>query len=155
MFTEARSVPDSFHRQRAVVMGRWPSKVLLVDDDIFMLGVLDDMLREFGATSVTKTMGGMAALAALDAMCPPPDLVLCDLNMPGGGGLQFMQALSTRGFKGAVVPMSGMRTRAPHSVVQMEGSHRLKVAGTLRKPVSASALEAVLGSMRMDAGAMP
>ncbi len=147
MFTAAQSLSHSSPGVRHVAGSRRPSSVLLVDDDIFMLGVLDDMLRDFGVTGITKAMGGMAALAALDAMSVPPELVMCDLNMPGGDGFEFLQALGARGFKGAVVLMSGMNIRTMHSATLMARFHRLKIAGSLSKPISASALAAVIGNM--------
>lgn len=147
MYTEARPLENAVPRLNLVPRGRRPSSVLLVDDDLFMLGVLDDMLRDFGVLGVTKAMGGMAGLAALDAMAVPPELVMCDLNMPGGDGFQFMEQLGARSFKGAVVLMSGMNVRTMHSATLMARFHRLKVAGSLGKPISASALAAVLGNL--------
>lgn len=147
MYTEARSLEVSAQRLNLVARGRRPSGVLLVDDDLFMLGVLDDVLRDFGAVGVTKALGGMAALAALDAMPVPPELVMCDLNMRGGDGFQFMEQLGARAFKGAVVLMSGMNLRTMHSATPIARFHRLRVAGSLGKPISASALGAVLGNL--------
>ena len=147
MYTETRPPETVAPRPSLVPRGRRPSSVLVVDDDLFMLGVLDDMLREFGVRGVTKAMGGMAALAALDTMAVPPELVMCDLNMPGGDGFQFMEQLGARSFRGAVVLMSGMNLRTMHSAALMARFHRLKVAGSLGKPISASALAAVLGNL--------
>jgi len=147
MYIQARPLENAVPRQNLVPKGRKPSSVLLVDDDMFMLGVLDDMLRDFGVTGVTKAMGGMAALAALDAMAVPPELVMCDLNMPGGDGFHFMEELGARSFRGAVVLMSGMNLRTMHSATLMARFHRLKVAGSLGKPISASALGAALGNL--------
>jgi DNA-binding NarL/FixJ family response regulator len=89
----------------------------------------------------------MAALAALDAMASPPELVFCDLNMPGGDGFQFMEALGARRFEGAVVLMSGMGVGTMHLATLTARVHRLRVAGSLSKPVSAASLDAVLGNL--------
>ena len=77
----------------------------------------------------------------------PPELVMCDLNMPPGDGFQFMETLGARGFKGAVVLMSGMNLRTMHSATLMARFQRLKVVGSLGKPLSASALGAVLANL--------
>lgn len=145
MYTEARSLETG--PPKSTGRGKRPSGVLLVDDDFFMLGVLGDMLRDLGVQGITKAMGGMAALAALDATPVHPELIMCDLNMPGGDGFQFMEELGARHFKGAVVLMSGMDLRTMHSATLMARFHRLKIAGSLGKPISASALGAVLANL--------
>jgi CheY-like chemotaxis protein len=89
----------------------------------------------------------MAALAALDAMPIHPEVVMSDPNMPGGDGFQFMEQLGARNFKGAVVPMSGMDVRTMHSATLMARYHRLKIAGSPGKPISASAPGAVLANL--------
>jgi CheY-like chemotaxis protein len=147
MYTEPQLLQDTDKAPRSAGRGKRPSCVLLVDDDLFMLGVLEDQLRDLGVRGITKAMGGVSALAALDAMACPPELVMCDLNMPDGDGFQFMEQLGVRGFRGAIVLMSGMNMRTMHSATLMARFHRLKIAGSLGKPVSASALAAVLANL--------
>jgi len=147
MYTQARSPQDADPHRQPLPAHRRPAGVMLVDDDLFMLSVLQDMLQDLGVRGITKAMGGMAALKALDAMAVPPELIMCDLNMPGGDGFQFMEELGARGFKGAIVLMSGMNLRTMHSATLMARFHRLRIAGSLGKPLSASALGAVLANL--------
>jgi len=123
------------------------ARVLLVDDDLYILSILADMLRDFGVGVVTKASGGSAALKALDDMRVPPDLVICDLNMPCGDGFQFMEELGARSFSGGVVLMSGMNLRTMNSAALMARFHRLRMVGSLGKPISTSALAAVLANL--------
>lgn len=115
-------------------------RALLVDDDKFMLTVLGDMLRELGFAQVTSAGDGVAGIQALDRLALPPELVVCDLNMPGNDGFQFMEQLGTRGFAGGIVLVSGMDARTLNSASLMARFHRLNFLGTLAKPVDPAAL---------------
>jgi len=147
MYTEARPVHDSVGHLNQLYRGRRPSSVLLVESDLFQLSVLEDMLGDFGVHGITKAMGSLAGLIALDAMATPPDLVMCDLDMPGVEGQQFMESLGARGYKGAVVLMSGADLNAMHAATLTARYHHVKIAGALGKPISASALAAVLRNL--------
>ena len=147
MYTEGKPHHDASSHSPPVTRGRRPDGVLLVDDDPFILGMLEEMLRDYGVANITKALGGTAALDALDKMAKPPEMVMCDLNMPGGDGFQFMEGLGARGFGGSVVLMTGMDLRTMHSATLMARFHRLRIVGSLCKPVSASALGAVLGNL--------
>ena len=125
-----------------------PRRALLVDDDAFMLVVLGDLLREQGVTQVVTAADGNAGIAAYDRSVPPPDLVVCDLNMPGQDGFQFMEQLGQRGYAGAILLVSGMPARTLNSAALMARFHRLNILATLVKPVDAAALRAALHGPR-------
>jgi CheY-like chemotaxis protein len=134
----------------AVTKGLQPGRahrVLLVDDDSFMVTVLTDLLRDLGVQSVTTAASGTEAATAFDRMLPPPDVILCDLKMPGGDGFQFMEMLASRKFAGGLVLVSGMEARVMNSASLMARFHRLNVLAALNKPVSAPALGAVLAQL--------
>jgi len=122
-------------------------RALLVDDDKFMLEVLGDMLRDRGVGSVSTALNGVAGLEAYERMNPPPDLVVCDLNMPANDGFQFMEKLGALGFAGGVLLVSGMDDRVRNSAALMGKFHRLKLLGTLAKPVDEAALSAALANL--------
>ena len=124
-----------------------PQRALLVDDDKFMLTVLTDMLEDLGVQSVATAGSGTEAALAFDRMQPPPDLILCDLKMPGGDGFQFMEMLASRKFAGGVVLVSGMEARVLNSASLMARFHHLNMLATLNKPVSAPALGAALAQL--------
>ena len=125
----------------------WAQRALLVDDDKFMLTVLTDLLHDLGVHSVTTAASGIEAATAFDRMLPPPDLILCDLKMPGGDGFQFMEMLASRKFAGGVVLVSGMDARVINSASLMARFHHLNVLATLSKPVSAPGLSAALAKL--------
>jgi CheY-like chemotaxis protein len=116
-------------------------RALLVDDDPFMRTVLGDMLHDLGAAGVTMAEDGASASAAYDGLVPPPELVVCDLNMPGSDGFQFMETLADKGYPGGIVLVSGMDARTMNSASLMARFHHLNILATLAKPVD----EALLG----------
>jgi CheY-like chemotaxis protein len=124
-----------------------PRRALLVDDDKFMLVVLGDLLREMGVTGIVTAANGAAGIEAYDRSQPPPELVVCDLNMPGNDGFQFMEQLGARSFAGGIVLVSGMEPRTLKSAALMARFHRLNILATLAKPVDGPALRAALAGL--------
>ena len=121
-----------------------PNRALLVDDDKMMLVAIGDLLRDGGIAEVITATSGNAGITAFDRMRPPPDLVVCDLNMPGGDGFQFMEQLGARAFTGGVVVVSGLESRILGSAALMAKFHNLHVLDVLSKPVDASELRSAL-----------
>lgn len=66
--------------------------ILVLDDEPFMLEVLLHMLGRLGFDRVATADNGASALAAL-ASAQPPNLILCDLNMPEMDGYQLVRAI--------------------------------------------------------------
>jgi CheY-like chemotaxis protein len=67
-------------------------KLLLVDDNPMVLGMLQQALTPF-AHIVAATDSADALLQAVD---DPPDLVVCDYRMPGMDGRQLVEKLKSR-----------------------------------------------------------
>jgi CheY-like chemotaxis protein len=109
--------------------------------------VRGDMLRDLGVTDIRAAANGNDGAAALDRMAVPPDLVVCDLNMPGEDGFQFMERLGKRGFTGGVILVSGLDARILNSASLMARFHRLTFLATLTKPVEATALRAAIARL--------
>ncbi len=122
-------------------------RALLIDDDKLMLEVLGDKLRDLGIVNISTAVNGAAGITVFDRLTPPPDLVFCDLHMPGSDGFQFMEQLSARNFTGGVVLVSGMDSRTMNSASLMGKFHRLNVLATLNKPVNDAALSAAIGKL--------
>jgi EAL domain-containing protein (putative c-di-GMP-specific phosphodiesterase class I) len=110
--------------------------------------VLVHMLSELGIEDVATTHSGSGALAHLAAADPAPDLILLDLNMPAMDGIEFVRKLVEQGYRGAVVLVSGESERVLQMTEKLVQAHQLPVLGHLRKPVSRTALAAILESWR-------
>jgi EAL domain-containing protein (putative c-di-GMP-specific phosphodiesterase class I) len=115
-------------------------RVLLVDDDEFVLDFVEDMLHGLGVKSVSRSLDGNAALAAVDGAIRPLQLLICDLNMPGMDGIEFLRHLADRGFEGGVILSSGSDKRVIKTVESLVQAHKLQFLGTLQKPVEEAAL---------------
>ncbi len=123
-------------------------RVLLVDDDEFMLDFACDLLKEMGVRAISTANDGRSALSAFDLASPKPDVILCDLQMPGKDGFQLMEALAERKYKGGVIVLSGQQDRVLHSAELMGQFHQLQVLGTLAKPADRATLQKAIGKLQ-------
>ena len=100
--------------------------ILVVDDDLPILTLMRNVLREFGFEARTASTGA----AALDAVRERvPDLVLLDKNMPGMTGTDIIHALRSESGLGQVpvLILSG-------EPIERDEIARLGAAGAVMKP---------------------
>jgi EAL domain-containing protein (putative c-di-GMP-specific phosphodiesterase class I)/AmiR/NasT family two-component response regulator len=111
-------------------------KVLILDDDTFMLKLLTLMLTKQGYTSVSSCDNGLDALKKIDDAAKCPDLILLDLNMPNMDGIEFVRYLVDRQYKGSLVLVSGEDERMLKVAEKLIHAHKIPMLGYLHKPVS-------------------
>jgi CheY-like chemotaxis protein len=114
--------------------------VLLVDDDSFTVEFVTTLLRDLGIYTVTTAANGKQGMDAFDRARAKPNLVLCDLHMPGSNGFHLMEELALRHYTGGVILISGEEERTLYSAAQMGQMHHLNILGALPKPVTGEAL---------------
>ena len=68
---------------------------LIVDDDGVFLKVLEALLKSLGVGKVTCARNGSEALTTLSASQRTVDVILADLKMVAGNGLQDLKAVRT------------------------------------------------------------
>ncbi len=68
-------------------------RFLVVDDEPFMLSLVERMLKQCRAGEIVRATNAPAAFALLRDAAPPIDCVVADCNMPGVNGLQLLQAI--------------------------------------------------------------
>jgi EAL domain-containing protein (putative c-di-GMP-specific phosphodiesterase class I)/CheY-like chemotaxis protein len=119
-------------------------RILMLDDEPFMLKLLDRMLRNLDYQNVMPCESGRAALLIVDDPAQRPDLILLDINMPAMDGAEFVRHLVEHDFRGAIILVSGEDERVLQSVEKLVRAHQITVLGRLSKPVSPQQLAAAL-----------
>jgi PAS domain S-box-containing protein len=119
-------------------------RVMVVDDDPFILNYLNRILISRGVKSVRHAGEGNAALRELKAQAGQIDVVVCDLNMPGMDGVEFLRHLAESRFSGAVIIISGTADLLP-TIYELAQAHGLRILGTLAKPFTPQRFFDILG----------
>lgn len=119
-------------------------QVLLLDDSEVMQLLVGEMLSALGVREVRTAADGERGLALFDACSPKPDVLICDLRMPGMDGIEFIRHVADRNYEGGLILMSGADGAVRKSVECLVRAHGLKLLGVLEKPVEEEALAAAL-----------
>ncbi|MBA3696029.1 MAG: EAL domain-containing response regulator [Methylotenera sp.] len=124
-------------------------RVLLIDDDIFMLNLLEEMLKSLGFTDITTASEGRGALAIIDnTHLRPMQLLICDLKMPGMDGIEFFRHLAARRFCGWMIVSSGSDPRILKTVGNLLQAHHLRFLDIMQKPIRTSDLLSALTKLK-------
>lgn len=119
-------------------------RFLIVDDEPFMLGVLERMLRGFKAGTILKAQDGAVALRLVKDNLSQVDCIISDFNMKPINGLQLLHAVRT-----------GVNPRIPRDQVfimltghgeteVVKSAIMLEVNGYLVKPVASDKMAQTL-----------
>ncbi len=114
-------------------------KVLIVEDQADMRAMLRNMMTELGITQIFEAPDGRQGLSFVDAAFDFVDIIVCDWNMPGMTGVEFLRQIRTvdPGFPFLMVTGRGDMD----SVVEAKSSG---VTAYIIKPFSPKQLEAKL-----------
>ncbi|MDD2915120.1 MAG: EAL domain-containing response regulator [Gallionella sp.] len=119
-------------------------KILVLDDEPFALKLTSRMLANLGYNSVTLCDNGRAALEQVDSAEHRPDMILLDLNMPEMDGIEFVRHLVERRYTGSIILLSGEDEHMLQAAENLVHTHKIKVPGSLQKPVTPEKLAALL-----------
>ena len=73
--------------------------ILLVDDDEYLCELMAAMLNELAVDSVKVATSGKHGLDIYTAAELKPNLLLCDLCMPGMDGFQFLSKMAAKSYR--------------------------------------------------------
>ncbi len=122
--------------------------ILVVDDHDFQRQQIIRLLEGLGVGPVLEAASGRAGLSALAARSEPIDIVLCDLDMPGMDGVEFIGHLAERRLARAVAVVSAMEDSILNTAEAMVKAYGLQVLGTIAKPIRRDALRRCLDAYR-------
>jgi CheY-like chemotaxis protein len=105
------------------------------------------ILANLGAGALLEAADGEGALALLDAG-RHPDVIVCDLDMPGMDGLEFFRHLATRDLDAGLVIASGLDEPLIREAEATAFALGLSVLGVVRKPLTARRLLEVVSLQR-------
>ena len=113
-----------------------PRNILLVEDDPIVRSVSRDLLRTQGH----HIREAPTAEAAIEIVSNEPvELILCDLNLPGMSGVEFIQLLRTNGFTTPAILLTA------NALMEQQRVNDSKIFdAVLIKPLSLSRLNTVL-----------
>lgn len=124
-------------------------RVLVLDDDKFMLEFVSHLFRELGVDEVLVAEDGAAGLFALSAQIEVVDLLICDIEMPGMDGIEFLRHIADQKYSGKVVLFSGVDADLLKAIERLAIVRGLNVIGTLAKPVTMGSLTAILEKLSL------
>jgi EAL domain-containing protein (putative c-di-GMP-specific phosphodiesterase class I)/DNA-binding NarL/FixJ family response regulator len=128
-----------------------PLRIVVVDDEPFMLKLLVRMLARLGHMNAVACNGAEEGLRQVTASDGGADLIFLDINMPGTDGIEFIRRLVDCHYTGGVVLVSGESNRTLQSVERLLEAHRLKSLGCLQKPVQLADAERLMGRLKPQA----
>ncbi|WP_108883136.1 response regulator [Anderseniella sp. Alg231-50] len=125
-------------------MQNFPRRVLIIDDDPILRVVLQQFFNEHGSIAVDQAENGQTAQEAIGRASEPYDLTTLDLSMPGVDGFEFLTYLKQHNVEMRVLIISSLPAPVIRMAEALADFKALNAIGHLRKPVSATALHAIL-----------
>jgi DNA-binding NarL/FixJ family response regulator len=113
-------------------------KILLIDDEWFVRSTIRQILIQIGITNIYEADNVEAAMK--ETLRIQPDMVLCDIHMPGTDGLAYVARLRKAPIAAvAATPVVMLTSDSTEEAVTT--AKELHVGGYLVKPVSIAAVK--------------
>ena len=136
--------PTTVRNTSKISPGYLDQRILVVDDDRASRTLISRVLKNLGVSSIDVVSSGDEVLARFEDAPSVPQLVICDLEMPGMDGEKLLRHLAQRDLRAPLVLVGDADERVLGGVRNLARSHRLLVLGAIRKPVTPERLGRVL-----------
>ncbi|MEO8856126.1 MAG: EAL domain-containing protein [Burkholderiaceae bacterium] len=120
------------------------ASVLVVDDDPVVLMQMQQMLASIGVNEVMSARNGAEAIQLMGRRAKPPEVVVCDLNMPEMDGVEMIRRFGQSGFRGGLILMSGADEQLLTTVGKLAELQGLTVLGQIHKPATPEVMRELL-----------
>ena len=117
---------------------------MVVDDDTEQCRHLMANLKNIGVKKVLSATSGKEAFAMMNAQPRPVDLLLTDVQMSEGNGLQLLQAVRIGNIKGMRLNSTVVLATSAATVGIIQTASALDANGFVVKPVSVDKFEAAI-----------
>jgi DNA-binding SARP family transcriptional activator len=111
--------------------------VLVVEDHDFQRRIALMLLRGLGVGTLSEAADGIAALDLLERSAAP-DVIVCDIDMPGMDGVEFIRHVAQRRLASAVAIASALDPRLLDTIRAVSEGYGVQVLGAISKPLTAS-----------------
>jgi len=114
-------------------------KILCIDDELPLISLIDEELSEKGYETEHAMNGQQGLMAILKS---PPDLVLCDINMPVMSGFELMSCLANMAERFAQIPFIFMTAQTDRETELQ--ARKLGAADFIKKPIDFEILHTII-----------
>ena len=125
-----------------------PVTILLVEDDpgdqkLIKLSLERQRISNdvFVAETAEEALDYLSRSKAGDSECPPIDLILLDLNMPGMGGKEFLRRIKEDDQLDTIPVVILTTSNSDQDILE---SYKLHAAGYIKKPVTLEGFREVI-----------
>lgn len=108
--------------------------VVVLEDDRIDMEIVCTSLRKFGINRISTCTDGNQALAVVRTY--EPDIIICDLNMPGMDGISFLRFAAEHNFSGGVIILSSVDRSVMKAAENLVKAYGLHLLASLRKPLN-------------------
>ncbi|MGI9513828.1 MAG: response regulator transcription factor [Anderseniella sp.] len=124
--------------------GNFPRRVLVIDDDPVLRTVIRQFFESQGSVKVDEAGNGWDAQGLIASASVPYDLTTLDLSMPEVDGFEFLNHLKQHSIEMRILIISSLPATVIRMAETLADFETLNAIGHLKKPLSASALNAIL-----------
>lgn len=119
-------------------------KFLLVDDEFFMLGLIERVLKDCKAGTVVRAPNGAAAIDLIDGDATHVDCIIADLNMSPVNGLQLLKTVRTGVHRKIPRDQRFVMLTGHGDSDAVQAAIKLDVDGYILKPISVEKLTSTI-----------